>query len=61
MFEELLNKKVKVIMKDGFVKYGTLIKCENNFIKLLFKNNAFENINLDDVKVVKLDENNYRY
>jgi small nuclear ribonucleoprotein (snRNP)-like protein len=61
MFEELLNKKVKVIMKDGFVKYGILIKCENNFIKLLFKNNDFENINLDNVKVVKLDENNYRY
>jgi hypothetical protein len=55
MFEELKGKNVKVVMRDGFLKFGVLIDYEDNFITLQYKDFTTEHINLSDVKIVKSD------
>lgn len=38
MFEEYVNRKVRIIKTDGFVKYGKLLSCDNEakFVKIEF-------------------------
>ncbi len=50
MFEFLINKKVKVVMRDGYLKFGILKRVESNFIEVEYFNGKKEIINLEYVK-----------
>jgi len=49
VWKNLLNKKIRVVQKDGFVKIGILIDYDANFITLSFDNGDKNYINRDSI------------
>jgi len=49
VWKNLLNKKIRIVQKDGFVKIGILINYDANFIILSFDNGDKNYINRDSI------------
>jgi len=45
MFEELLNKKVRVVQSDGYVKFGIFEREDSDFIILRFDDGRQDYVN----------------
>ncbi|MEM0147362.1 MAG: hypothetical protein QXV17_06755 [Candidatus Micrarchaeaceae archaeon] len=52
MLNELLNKDVVVVMRDGFKKIGKLSGIDGKMIALKFYDGRTELINLDDISKI---------
>ncbi|MEM3416075.1 MAG: hypothetical protein QW719_01900 [Candidatus Micrarchaeaceae archaeon] len=52
MLNELLNKDVVVVMKDGFKKIGKLSGIDGKMIALKFYDGRTEMINIDDISKI---------
>lgn len=57
VFEVFLGKKIKILQKDGYMKYGVLLAIDNNqFLKIEFLDGRIEFINVEIVLSVSLNE-----
>ena len=45
VFEELLNRKVRIVQPDGYVKYGTLERVDGAFLYLRYDSGQLDIIN----------------
>lgn len=39
VFEEYVGKPIRLVKKDGWIKYGLLLEIENGFLKLKYDRN----------------------
>ena len=54
---EWLGKQVKIVMRDGYTKYGRLIAEDGLFLEIEYNNrNGAERIAKSEVASIKLDE-----
>ena len=49
MFEEYINKYIRIVKKDNFSKYGLLLSVENGYLKLQYNDGKVEYVALDQV------------
>lgn len=50
-----IGKKVKVVLRDGYTKYGILAKQDANFIELEYENSrGSEQIAVSEIVSIKL-------
>ena len=49
MFEELVGKRVRVVQKDGFVKYGLLTKLDANFLMLEYVDKTLHAVAMNQI------------
>jgi hypothetical protein len=54
IFLDMIGKRVRVVQKDGFVKYGILAGYGPDFLKLQYKDNTLHVIATD--KITSCDE-----
>jgi len=50
---QFLNKKVKLFLKDGYVKVGKFIGFDKDFIFLLYENNKDASISISEVREIQ--------
>ena len=48
-----IGKKVKLVLKDGYTKYGTLVSAETPFIEIEFRDGKRELLNMADITAIK--------
>jgi hypothetical protein len=53
VFEEFLNKNVRIRQDDGFVKFGFLEKIENDFLFLKFRDGKLSMIHRSDISGIE--------
>lgn len=51
-WNKFLNKKVKIVQKDNFVKFGTVTKFEDGFLTLVYDNGETYDISVDFVGLI---------
>jgi hypothetical protein len=52
---EWIGTNVKVILKDGYTKYGLLLKQDTNFIEIQYQNSkGQEQIAISEIASIKL-------
>lgn len=52
-----IGKQVKIVMRDGYTKYGRLISEDNLFLEIEYNNRSgAERIAKSEVTSIKLDE-----
>lgn len=55
-WEDFIGKHVKIIQTDGFAKFGTLTKVNDDFIELIFDNGKPHIIFKNSIASVALEE-----
>jgi hypothetical protein len=56
MISNLIGQRIKIIKRDGYVKFGKLLDEDHNFIKLLFMDGREELINKEEISSMAKDE-----
>ncbi len=54
MFEEFINRHVRILKRDGYTKYGTVLAVDSNFIKLCFDDGRVEFINFSEIGTIAM-------
>lgn len=44
---------MKLVLKDGYTKYGTLVSAETPFIEIEFRDGKRELLNMADITAIK--------
>lgn|GEM_PF-3498425 len=58
VFDKIVNKKVKILQKDGFIKNGIVKDVSDDFITLIFDNGSENLIRKDFIVSITIQEEN---
>ena len=56
LFDEYVNKKIVIILRNGFRKFGTLLACDGEFVSLSFNDGSTQFIARREINELFLDK-----